>query len=84
MDRMNELAQRDFAHIWHPCCQMKDYETLPSIVIDHGEGAYLYDVRNIFSVVRFQFSFDKNILPYDFSIFFHDKIKLLNKIYILP
>ena len=45
MDRMNELAQRDFAHIWHPCCQMKDYETLPSIVIDHGEGAYLYDVN---------------------------------------
>jgi adenosylmethionine-8-amino-7-oxononanoate aminotransferase len=24
---------------------MKDYETLPSIVIDHGEGAYLYDVN---------------------------------------
>ena len=39
-----ELAARDFAHIWHPCCQMKDYEELPSIIIDHGKGAYLYDV----------------------------------------
>ncbi|GHU42064.1 adenosylmethionine-8-amino-7-oxononanoate aminotransferase [Clostridia bacterium] len=37
------LAQRDLKHIWHPCSQMKDYETLPPIVIDHGSGVFLYD-----------------------------------------
>ncbi len=37
-------SERDLQHIWHPCSQMKDYETLPPIVIDHGEGSYLYDV----------------------------------------
>lgn len=42
---MAELAARDLAHIWHPCSQMKDYETLPPIVIDHAAGPYLYDVN---------------------------------------
>lgn len=37
-------STRDLRHIWHPCSQMKDYETLPPIVIDHGKGSYLYDV----------------------------------------
>lgn len=45
MNKMQDLAARDLAHIWHPCSQMKDYETLPPIVIDHGKGAYLYDVE---------------------------------------
>lgn len=38
-----ELAARDLKYIWHPCSQMKDYETLPPIVVDHGEGVKLYD-----------------------------------------
>jgi len=42
--RAEALAAKDFEHIWHPCCQMKDYEELPSIIIDHGKGPYLYDV----------------------------------------
>lgn len=37
------LAQKDMKYIWHPCSQMKDYEELNPIVIDHGEGVYLYD-----------------------------------------
>ena len=37
------LVEKDLAYIWHPCSQMKDYETLPPIVIDHGQGVYLYD-----------------------------------------
>ena len=37
--------ERDLAHIWHPCSQMKDYETLPPMVIDHGEGVWLYDIH---------------------------------------
>ena len=45
MNKMQSMAARDLAHIWHPCSQMKDYETLPPIVIDHGKGAYLYDVE---------------------------------------
>lgn len=36
------LIQRDLAHIWHPCSQMKDYEDLPPIVVKKGEGIYLY------------------------------------------
>lgn len=40
---MKDWQQRDMAHIWHPCSQMKDYETLPPIVIDHGKGIWLTD-----------------------------------------
>lgn len=40
---MRDWQQRDMAHIWHPCSQMKDYETLPPIVIDHGKGIWLTD-----------------------------------------
>lgn len=38
------LAEKDLKYIWHPCSQMKDYETLPPIVIKHGSGLYLYDI----------------------------------------
>ena len=37
--------ERDLAHIWHPCSQMKDYETLPPMVIDHAKGPWLYDIH---------------------------------------
>ena len=37
------LAERDLQYIWHPCSQMKDYEELKPIVIDHGKGVCLYD-----------------------------------------
>ena len=42
---MPSLAQRDLAHIWHPCSQMKDHETLPMIEVDRGEGIWLYDTQ---------------------------------------
>ncbi|RUM64151.1 MAG: adenosylmethionine--8-amino-7-oxononanoate transaminase [Sulfurospirillum sp.] len=38
-----QMRERDLAHIWHPCSQMKDYETLPFIPIKSGKGAYLFD-----------------------------------------
>ncbi|MRJ03185.1 MAG: adenosylmethionine--8-amino-7-oxononanoate transaminase [Epsilonproteobacteria bacterium] len=38
-----ELMQRDLAHIWHPCTQMKDHETIPIIPIKRAKGVYLYD-----------------------------------------
>lgn len=37
--------EEDLKYIWHPCSQMKDYETLPPIVIEHGEGINLYDIN---------------------------------------
>ncbi|HIP46655.1 MAG TPA: aminotransferase class III-fold pyridoxal phosphate-dependent enzyme, partial [Campylobacterales bacterium] len=37
------MRMRDLANIWHPCSQMKDYETLPFIPIKSGKGAYLTD-----------------------------------------
>ncbi|MEJ9280876.1 adenosylmethionine--8-amino-7-oxononanoate transaminase [Ureibacillus thermosphaericus] len=39
----SELQDLDFKYIWHPCSQMKDYETFPPIVIERGEGIWLYD-----------------------------------------
>lgn len=38
-----DWVKRDLKHIWHPCSQMKDYEDLPPIIIDHGKGVHLYD-----------------------------------------
>lgn len=37
--------EEDLKYIWHPCSQMKDYETLPPIVIERGEGINLYDIN---------------------------------------
>lgn len=42
----NELMQEDLKHIFHPCSQMKDYETLPLIPIKKGKGAYIEDFEN--------------------------------------
>jgi adenosylmethionine-8-amino-7-oxononanoate aminotransferase len=37
-------VQRDLAHVWHPCTQMKDHEALlPLIPVRRGEGAWLED-----------------------------------------
>ena len=48
MERMvnhknTQLIIEDLKHIWHPCTQMKDHETLPLVPIKHGKGVYLYD-----------------------------------------
>ena len=37
--------EEDLKYIWHPCSQMKDYETLPPVVIERGEGINLYDIN---------------------------------------
>ena len=39
------MEELDLKYIWHPCSQMKDYETLPPMVIDHGKGPWLYDIH---------------------------------------
>lgn len=37
------LVKQDLKHIWHPCTQMKDHETIPLIPIKSGQGVYLTD-----------------------------------------
>jgi adenosylmethionine---8-amino-7-oxononanoate aminotransferase len=39
------LVEKDLKYVWHPCSQMKDYETFKPIVIERGEGAKLYDIN---------------------------------------
>ncbi|HHY74328.1 MAG TPA: adenosylmethionine--8-amino-7-oxononanoate transaminase [Bacillus bacterium] len=40
---MYQYIEKDLQYIWHPCSQMKDYEELPPIVIEKGDGVWLYD-----------------------------------------
>jgi adenosylmethionine-8-amino-7-oxononanoate aminotransferase len=42
---MKYWQQKDLQYIWHPCSQMKDYEDFPPIVIERGEGPYIYDME---------------------------------------
>ena len=37
------LARRDLKHLWHPCTQMHDHETVPMVPIVRGDGAWLID-----------------------------------------
>ena len=43
MDRTESLRRRDKAAIWHPFTQMADWEKDDPIVIERGDGNYLYD-----------------------------------------
>lgn len=36
------LIERDLKHVWHPCSQMKDFETLPPFVVREARGSYLF------------------------------------------
>jgi adenosylmethionine-8-amino-7-oxononanoate aminotransferase len=42
---VNKLAKLDHRHVWHPFTQMKDWLAREPIVITHGEGAVLRDVK---------------------------------------
>ncbi|BDY12114.1 adenosylmethionine--8-amino-7-oxononanoate transaminase [Hydrogenimonas cancrithermarum] len=39
----SEMTARDLAHIWHPCTQMKDHETLPVVPVKSAQGVWLED-----------------------------------------
>lgn len=39
------LAARDLRHVWHPCTQMHDHESIPLLPIVRGEGAWLVDAE---------------------------------------
>ncbi len=38
-----DLISRSLSAVWHPCSQMKQYETFPLIPIARGQGIWLYD-----------------------------------------
>lgn len=42
---MKDYVKKDLKYIWHSCGQMKDYEELNPIVIEKGEGGWLYDIH---------------------------------------
>lgn len=42
MTDIKELISRDLRHVWHPCTQMKDFETCPPLIIERAKGSYLY------------------------------------------
>ncbi len=37
-----EILRLDRKHVWHPCTQEKDLESMPPIPISRAEGVYLY------------------------------------------
>ncbi len=37
------LVARSLLAVWHPCSQMKHYQTYPLLAITHGRGVWLYD-----------------------------------------
>ena len=39
----NSWTDRDLAHVWHPCTQMKDHESVPMIPLRSGKGVWLED-----------------------------------------
>jgi adenosylmethionine-8-amino-7-oxononanoate aminotransferase len=39
---MKNFQALDQQHVWHPCAQMMDYEAYPAIIIERGEGVWLY------------------------------------------
>ena len=45
MERTERLRNRDKAAIWHPFTQMADWEKDDPLVIERGEGNYLFDTE---------------------------------------
>lgn len=42
---ITQLVEWDRQHVWHPFTQMQDYMQMEPLIISHGEGAYLYDIK---------------------------------------
>jgi adenosylmethionine---8-amino-7-oxononanoate aminotransferase len=40
-----DIIRLDRRHVWHPCTQEKDLEALPPLVIERGEGSYLFTAQ---------------------------------------
>lgn len=42
MVNIKQLITKDLNHVWHPCAQMKDFESFPPLIIQKAQGCYLY------------------------------------------
>ncbi|CEK10715.1 adenosylmethionine--8-amino-7-oxononanoate transaminase [Legionella hackeliae] len=42
MVNSNLIIDKDLKHIWHPCAQMKDFQTCPPLIVNSAKGSYLY------------------------------------------
>ena len=45
MDDTKRLAQLDHEHLWHPFTAMRQWRQTDPLIIDHGQGAFLYDTE---------------------------------------
>lgn len=45
MNKLSDIEKLDREFVWHPFTQMLDWEKEPNIIIERGEGVYLYDTR---------------------------------------
>ena len=43
MNNDDSWVERDLRHVWHPCTQMKDHESVPMIPLRSGSGVWLED-----------------------------------------
>ncbi len=43
--RARDLVATDLKNIWHPFTQMREWESEEPLIIERGEGSWLYDVR---------------------------------------
>ncbi|UDQ98116.1 adenosylmethionine--8-amino-7-oxononanoate transaminase [Lentisphaerota bacterium WC36G] len=41
MDK-KEILNLDAKYVWHPCAQMKDYETFEPLAVSHAKGSFIY------------------------------------------
>jgi adenosylmethionine-8-amino-7-oxononanoate aminotransferase len=50
---VHDLIHRNLRHFWHPCAQMKDYETFTPIIIKQANGSYftLQDDRKVIDAI---------------------------------
>ena len=39
----HDLCELDHAHLWHPFTQQRDWTQEPPLIIERGEGSYLFD-----------------------------------------
>jgi adenosylmethionine-8-amino-7-oxononanoate aminotransferase len=53
MVETEELINLDLKHLWHPCSQMKDYETFRPLVVERAYGCYfaLADGRKVIDAI---------------------------------
>lgn len=45
MYKVQELIEKDIKYVWHPDTQMKEFETENPIIIERGEGIYVFDIE---------------------------------------